>query len=224
MPRKNTTLTRGPSWDMYGDSSSLSIPQQATPVRGNGSMRERRAVPDTPLADVRDLGASTIQLLRGPITRLQLQVDALPHNCDLIEFTSSESLSSDCYSGKNKLSSHAESGSAHPDANVAPPRDRNPSRGPKTLTEVQGDQGQRKESLRCWEHGCNGRQFSTQSNLTRHLKEKAKRIPKVSCPWCGATFMRVNSRNNHMFNRSCKQIRRYSNGRLRPSTMRVLPP
>lgn len=43
----------------------------------------------------------------------------------------------------------------------------------------------------CWEHGCNGRQFSTFSNLLRHQREKSGQATKSSCPNCGAEFTRT---------------------------------
>jgi hypothetical protein len=69
---------------------------------------------------------------------------------------------------------------------------------------------------RCWRHGCNGRKFSTHSNLIRHQVEKGKARPNFVCPVCGAYFSRTTARNQHMINGSCSRIRRYSNGRERP--------
>lgn len=43
----------------------------------------------------------------------------------------------------------------------------------------------------CWEHGCNGRQFSTFSNLLRHQREKSGQATKATCPNCGAEFTRT---------------------------------
>ncbi|POS84285.1 hypothetical protein EPUL_003670, partial [Erysiphe pulchra] len=50
----------------------------------------------------------------------------------------------------------------------------------------------------CWEHGCNGRQFSTFSNLLRHQREKSGAAQKSSCPHCGAEFTRTTARNGHL--------------------------
>ncbi|KAL3424835.1 hypothetical protein PVAG01_04116 [Phlyctema vagabunda] len=61
----------------------------------------------------------------------------------------------------------------------------------------------------CWEHGCNGRQFSTFSNLLRHQREKSGVAAKSTCPHCGAEFTRTTARNGHMLHDKCKQ-RRYS--------------
>lgn len=69
---------------------------------------------------------------------------------------------------------------------------------------------------RCWEHGCNGRRFSTRSNLLRHQIEKGKARPNFKCPTCGAFFSRSTARNQHVAKKSCDRVRRYSNGRERP--------
>ncbi|KAK0392651.1 hypothetical protein NLU13_2146 [Sarocladium strictum] len=60
---------------------------------------------------------------------------------------------------------------------------------------------------RCWEHGCNGRQFSTFSNLLRHQREKSGQAIKASCPNCGAEFTRTTARNGHLLHDKCKQRR-----------------
>ncbi|EMR65114.1 hypothetical protein UCREL1_7924 [Eutypa lata UCREL1] len=62
----------------------------------------------------------------------------------------------------------------------------------------------------CWEHGCNGRQFSTFSNLLRHQREKSGQAAKASCPNCGAEFTRTTARNGHMLHDKCKQRRNSS--------------
>lgn len=59
----------------------------------------------------------------------------------------------------------------------------------------------------CWEHGCNGRQFSTFSNLLRHQREKSGQCNKPACPKCGAEFTRTTARNGHMAHEKCKQKR-----------------
>ncbi|KAK6859109.1 hypothetical protein PG995_004962 [Apiospora arundinis] len=71
-------------------------------------------------------------------------------------------------------------------------------------------------ALCCWEHGCNGKQFSTRSNLQRHQMEKGKARPNFKCPTCGAFFSRTTARNQHVAKKSCNRVRRYSNGRERP--------
>ncbi|KAK4187972.1 hypothetical protein QBC35DRAFT_215712 [Podospora australis] len=57
----------------------------------------------------------------------------------------------------------------------------------------------------CWEHGCNGRQFSTFSNLLRHQREKSGQATKASCPNCGAEFTRTTARNGHLAHEKCKK-------------------
>lgn len=65
----------------------------------------------------------------------------------------------------------------------------------------------------CWEHGCNGRQFSTFSNLLRHQREKSGSASKSYCPKCGAEFTRTTARNGHLAHDKCtKQQRRTSDG------------
>lgn len=61
----------------------------------------------------------------------------------------------------------------------------------------------------CWDHGCNGRQFSTFSNLLRHQREKSGTASKSFCPKCGAEFTRTTARNGHMAHDKCK-VRRAS--------------
>ena len=57
----------------------------------------------------------------------------------------------------------------------------------------------------CWEHGCNGRAFSTFSNLLRHQREKNGVAAKPTCPNCGAEFTRTTARNGHMAHEKCKK-------------------
>lgn len=56
----------------------------------------------------------------------------------------------------------------------------------------------------CWDHGCNGRQFSTFSNLLRHQREKNGNAMKAICPYCGTEFTRTTARNGHMYGGKCK--------------------
>lgn len=56
----------------------------------------------------------------------------------------------------------------------------------------------------CWDHGCNGRQFSTFSNLLRHQREKSGSATKAICPHCGTEFTRTTARNGHMSGGKCK--------------------
>lgn len=57
----------------------------------------------------------------------------------------------------------------------------------------------------CWDHGCNGRQFSTFSNLLRHQREKSGTAAKSYCPRCGAEFTRTTAMKGHMAHDKCKR-------------------
>jgi hypothetical protein len=59
----------------------------------------------------------------------------------------------------------------------------------------------------CWEHGCNGRQFSTFSNLFRHQRENSGTASKSYCPRCGAEYTRTTARNVHRARGNCKRRR-----------------
>ncbi|KAI1268759.1 hypothetical protein F5Y18DRAFT_166051 [Xylariaceae sp. FL1019] len=113
--------------------------------------------------------------------------------------TTAQSLSSQ-YS--SRASSMSESGIMYP---VQPPV--LPSGNP------QGPDGghvrvvQSRPKPQCWEHGCNGRQFSTFSNLLRHQREKSGQAAKATCPNCGAEFTRTTARNGHLLHDKCKQRR-----------------
>lgn len=65
----------------------------------------------------------------------------------------------------------------------------------------------------CWEHGCNGRQFSTFSNLLRHQREKSGTASKSYCPKCGAEFTRTTARNGHLAHDKCTKQRRASDAK-----------
>ncbi|CAJ2505195.1 Uu.00g125890.m01.CDS01 [Anthostomella pinea] len=80
----------------------------------------------------------------------------------------------------------------------------------------------RDEKPRCWDHGCNGKEFSSKSNFMRHVKERSGASTKCTCPLCGAIFTRNSARDTHLAKQSCNRIRRYSNGRPRPSRLAVL--
>ena len=56
----------------------------------------------------------------------------------------------------------------------------------------------------CFEHGCNGREFSTFSNLLRHQRERSGSATKSVCPHCGTEFTRTTARNGHLTSGKCK--------------------
>ncbi|KAL9104254.1 MAG: hypothetical protein Q9163_000802, partial [Psora crenata] len=60
------------------------------------------------------------------------------------------------------------------------------------------------KKAQCWDHGCNGRTFSTFSNLLRHQREKSGTSSKAVCERCGAAFTRKTARDGHFFNDKCK--------------------
>ncbi|OJI98634.1 hypothetical protein ASPVEDRAFT_477575 [Aspergillus versicolor CBS 583.65] len=62
----------------------------------------------------------------------------------------------------------------------------------------------------CFDHGCNGREFSTFSNLLRHQREKSGVVAKAECPNCGAVFTRTTARNIHVSQDKCKGVGRES--------------
>ena len=81
----------------------------------------------------------------------------------------------------------------------------------QTLHTRSGSQAQHRHKMlpsqskhQCFEHGCNGRQFSTFSNLLRHQREKNGTTPKVMCAVCGTEFTRTTARNSHMLGGHCK--------------------
>jgi hypothetical protein len=61
-----------------------------------------------------------------------------------------------------------------------------------------------RQKPQCWDHGCNGRQFSTFSNLLRHQREKSGTANKARCPHCGTEFTRTTARNGHLYGGKCK--------------------
>lgn len=60
---------------------------------------------------------------------------------------------------------------------------------------------------RCWEHDCNGREFSTWSNLARHKRERSKDHIRSQCSICGMSFSRRVVLLNHIRKQTCKQNR-----------------
>jgi hypothetical protein len=66
---------------------------------------------------------------------------------------------------------------------------------------------QRRQRM-CYDHGCNGREFSSIGNLRRHQRERAGRTPLSFCSWCGATFYRRWTRDHHVMRRSCSRVPR----------------
>lgn len=59
--------------------------------------------------------------------------------------------------------------------------------------------------IRCWEHGCEGRKFSSLGNYRRHLREKNGQAKVYPCPECGRVFTRSTARNYHKESGTCGQ-------------------
>lgn len=74
-----------------------------------------------------------------------------------------------------------------------------------------------RQKPQCWDHGCNGRQFSTFSNLLRHQREKSGTATKARCPHCGTEFTRTTARNGHLYGGKCKGIPESSTDATTPS-------
>ncbi|KAL4910504.1 hypothetical protein BDW74DRAFT_141357 [Aspergillus multicolor] len=58
-------------------------------------------------------------------------------------------------------------------------------------------------TIRCWDHGCEGRKFSSVGNYRRHLREKNGVAKVHPCPDCGRVFTRSTARNFHRQSGSC---------------------
>ena len=79
-----------------------------------------------------------------------------------------------------------------------------PQGGP---VETGGTSTHQRQKPKCFEHGCNGREFSTFSNLLRHQRERSGTAAKSYCPRCGAEFTRSTARTNHLMHSKCKPQR-----------------
>ncbi|KAI5271214.1 hypothetical protein E4T47_05457 [Aureobasidium subglaciale] len=63
-----------------------------------------------------------------------------------------------------------------------------------------------RELPRCWNSCCNGRTFSTQSNLVRHQREKRGVGTDLKCSFCGVEFSRSSARKTHEAERRCRNL------------------
>lgn len=61
-------------------------------------------------------------------------------------------------------------------------------------------------SRTCYDHGCDGRVFSSRSNLLRHQRERTPNARLLACPMCGATFYRVWTRDYHVKSARCQKL------------------
>lgn len=64
---------------------------------------------------------------------------------------------------------------------------------------------EKSEAFRCLESCCNGRLFSTRSNLIRHQRERRGESAKLRCSFCDAVFLRSSARNAHEAARRCRR-------------------
>jgi hypothetical protein len=64
--------------------------------------------------------------------------------------------------------------------------------------------------IRCYDHGCDGRTFSSISNYRRHQRERAGQSPVCFCPRCGAAFYRRWTRDHHVERGSCLRTTRWN--------------
>ena len=60
---------------------------------------------------------------------------------------------------------------------------------------------------RCWDRGCNGHQFPTLGDLSKHQRENTQIIPKPKflCPRCGADFSRETALAGHLAHDECER-------------------
>ncbi|KAJ5961311.1 uncharacterized protein N7479_008461 [Penicillium vulpinum] len=65
-----------------------------------------------------------------------------------------------------------------------------------------------------WDHGCNGREFSSFSNLLRHQRERSGAVTKAECSICGAVFTRKTARNTHIIEGRCPGVGVQMGGQL----------
>lgn len=77
---------------------------------------------------------------------------------------------------------------------------------PLESAQNEADVAGNRQKPQCWDHGCNGRQFSTFSNLLRHQREKSGTATKARCPHCGIEFTRTTARNGHLYGGKCKGL------------------
>ncbi|KAB8077949.1 hypothetical protein BDV29DRAFT_167401 [Aspergillus leporis] len=62
------------------------------------------------------------------------------------------------------------------------------------------------DTLRCLESCCNGRAFSSRSNLIRHQRERRGESAKLRCSFCDAVFSRRTARDAHEAARRCRHL------------------
>ncbi|RGP81814.1 zinc finger protein [Fusarium longipes] len=75
------------------------------------------------------------------------------------------------------------------------------------------------QDLRCFDHGCDGRRFSSIGNLVRHQKEQNRGLSarRYKCPYCDQTFTRSTARNVHLSRGRCGGINAIHNDNNNPN-------
>ncbi|CEI63514.1 unnamed protein product [Fusarium venenatum] len=75
------------------------------------------------------------------------------------------------------------------------------------------------QDLRCFDHGCDGRRFSSIGNLVRHQKEQSRGLSarRYKCPYCDQTFTRSTARNVHLSRGRCGGVNTIHNDNNNPS-------
>ncbi|CDM34600.1 unnamed protein product [Penicillium roqueforti FM164] len=108
------------------------------------------------------------------------------------------------------MPSHPTSISSQPQSMVPEPMYSSPESAAATDSDRPAGVSSLRPRPQCWDHGCNGREFSTFSNLLRHQREKSGVVAKAECPICGAVFTRTTARNIHVGQGKCKSSGRDS--------------
>ena len=65
----------------------------------------------------------------------------------------------------------------------------------------------KQSNFQCWEHECNGRKFSNQSNLNRHRREFSKNVNRYRCFKCLYSFSRRAARDQHVNRKVCTKMK-----------------
>lgn len=75
------------------------------------------------------------------------------------------------------------------------------------------------QDLRCFDHGCDGRRFSSIGNLVRHQKEQSRGLSarRYECPYCNQTFTRSTARNVHLSRGRCGGVNPIHNDNNNPN-------
>ena len=60
---------------------------------------------------------------------------------------------------------------------------------------------------RCFDHGCEGRTFSSMENFRRHIRER-DHDTRVVCDLCGVSFSRKSNRDKHVLSGKCLGFKR----------------